>query len=90
MESNLKKEENQSAYNDYLDIVKEQKRQFDTFFALKLWRPNPVLQPEATRAISDKILASPHMTDVINQVQLLSHSLYSINCCDLIMKYIIL
>jgi len=75
MESNntstSKKEDKQNgvfAYHEYIDIVEKQKKQFDSFFALKLWRPNPVLHPEVTKAITDKILTSPRLKDVINQV----------------------
>ena len=74
--STSKKEEKQNdvfAYHEYIDIVEKQKHQFDSFFALKLWRPNPPhLHPEVTKAITDKILASPRMKDVINQVMKLS------------------
>lgn len=54
--------------HDYVDIMKKQKNQYDTFFALKSWRPKPVLHPETTKSVADKIISSPRMKDTIYQV----------------------
>lgn len=55
--------------HDYVDVMEKQRHQYDTFFALKSWRPKPLLHPEATKSIADKILNSPRMKDTIFQVQ---------------------
>ncbi|XP_059350786.1 dihydroxyacetone phosphate acyltransferase-like [Daphnia carinata] len=59
---------------NYVDIVEKQKHQYDAFFCLKLWRPKPSLQPEATKFIIEKILNSPQMKDTIHQFLHEGHS----------------
>lgn len=58
--------------NDYVDIVEKQRHQYDTFFALKSWRPKPFLHPETTKSIAEKILNSPRMKDTMFQVSVLN------------------
>lgn len=53
---------------DFVDIIKEQKHQYDTCFSLKLWRPYPALSPEKTKFITEKIIQTPRMRDTILQV----------------------
>lgn len=54
--------------HDYVDVLEKQKKQYDTFFALKAWKPKPVLHPETTRSLAEKIVNSPRMKDTIHQV----------------------
>jgi len=54
--------------DQFIDIVKNQKIQYDTLFSLKVWRPNPGLYPESTKSITDSILSSARVKDVVDQV----------------------
>lgn len=68
MEASVHQSSSEFPVSDFVDIGAKQKRQYDILFALKSWRPKPVLYPETTKSITEKILASPRMKDTIFQV----------------------
>ena len=55
--------------NHFIDIVKNQKSQYDTLFSLKVWRPNPMLYVESTNSVTDSIVNSVRVKDVIEKVK---------------------
>ena len=57
-----------SSLADIWDVADDQRNQFDLAFALKSWNPRPMFSRESTKDIEQKILDSPRLNDVVDQV----------------------
>ena len=57
-----------SSLADIWDVADDQRNQFDLAFALKSWNPRPMFSRDSTKEIEQKIMGSPRLNDVVDQV----------------------